>query len=81
MDTYGHWNWRILAVIVIVGLAGGWLSGCAKWHTDNQVAVGEWKIEIQTPPCDSVYNVQFIYPKESGSPITIECDLMPVPTK
>ena len=57
------------------------LSGCAKWHTDNQVAVGEWKIEVQAPPCDSVRNIQVIYPKESGAPITIECDLMPVSTK
>ena len=66
----------LLAAILLVMLAG-----CAKWHTDNQIAAGEWKIEVQTPPCDSAYNVQVIYPKESGAPITIECDLMPVPAK
>jgi hypothetical protein len=53
----------------------------AAWHTDPQFAAGEWKIEVQTPPCDSVHNVQVIYPKESGAPITIECDSMPVPTR
>lgn len=48
---------------------------------DRQVAAGEWKIEVQTPPCDSYKNIQVIYPKESGAPITIECDLMPVGEK
>jgi hypothetical protein len=51
------------------------------WHTDPQVAAGEWKIEIQTPPCDSVHNLQVIWPKESGAPVTLECDQMPVPTR
>ena len=58
----------------------------AEMHKKNytyepQYAAGEWKIEVQTPPCDSVHNVQVIYPKESGAPITIECDAMPVGTK
>jgi hypothetical protein len=48
-----------------------------KWVTDNQVAAGEWKIELQTPPCDHK-NLQVIWPKESGAPMTVECDLMPV---
>jgi len=48
---------------------------------EPQFAAGEWKIEVQTPPCDSVHNVQVIYPKESGAPITIECDAMPVKTR
>jgi hypothetical protein len=53
-------------------------TGCAKWRTDDRIAGGEWKVEVQTPPCDSVHNIQVIYPQESGYPITIECDSMPV---
>ena len=53
----------------------------ADFHADPQFAAGEWKIEVQTPPCDSVHNIQVIYPKDSGAPITIECNQMPVPTK
>jgi hypothetical protein len=64
----------ILLVALVV------VAGCkSKGHIDNQVAAGEWKIEVQTPPCDSAKNIQVIYPRESGSPITIECNLMPVP--
>jgi hypothetical protein len=50
----------------------------AAWHADPQFAAGEWKIEIQTPPCE---NLQVIWPKESGAPLTVECDLMPVNTR
>lgn len=65
----------LIALFVIVAI-----------HSDHytyepQYAQGEWKIEVQTPPCDNVHNVQVIYPKESGAPITIECDAMPVGTK
>lgn len=49
-----------------------------RWNHDNQVAAGEWKIELQTPPCDSIHNLQVIWPAHSGEPATIECDLMPV---
>jgi hypothetical protein len=49
--------------------------------SEPRMAAGEWKIEAQTPPCDSVHNLQVIYPKESGAPITIECDAMPVPSR
>lgn len=68
-------------------LIGGGVSGVVlgtlhtRFHADPQYAAGEWKIQVQTPPCDSVHNVQVIWPKESGAPITIECDQMPVPTK
>lgn len=48
------------------------------WITDPEVAAGEWKIELQTPPCDSVHNMEVIWPKESGQPIAIECNQMPV---
>lgn len=57
------------------------LANAHSWHTDNRMAAGEWRIEVQTPPCDGAKNIQVIYPKESGAPITIECDLMPVPEK
>lgn len=63
-------------LLVLLGL-----SGCRQWHSDPQVAAGEWKIQVQTPPCDSVHNIQVIYPKESGAPITIECDQMTVAEK
>ena len=45
---------------------------------DPELAEGEWSIEAQTPPCSSAHNIQVIYPKESGAPIKIECDRMPV---
>ena len=52
---------------------------------DPQYAAGEWKIEVHTPPCDKLRNgapnMQVIFPKESGAPITIECDAMPVGTR
>ena len=67
---------KYLALLSILAL-----SGCHHWTVDNQIAAGEWKIEVQTPPCDSYKNIQVIYPKESGAPITIECDLMPVAEK
>jgi hypothetical protein len=69
-------------MIALAALSIFTLSGCKQhWVIDTQYAAGEWKIEVQTPPCDSVRNVQVIYPKESGYPITIECDVMPVATK
>lgn len=52
-----------------------------KAQKDPQFAAGEWKIEVQTPPCDAVHNIQVIYPQESGAPIAIECDDMPVATR
>lgn len=69
-------NMRSLALLALLAISGG-----PKWHTDNRMAAGEWKIEVQTPPCDSAKNIQVIYPKESGYPITIECDSMPVAEK
>jgi len=65
-----------VSVWTVVLIRGQW-----KWKTDNQVAAGEWKIQVQTPPCESFENIEVIYPKESGAPITIECNLMPTPTK
>lgn len=83
-----HLTMTLAAVVCILALAYATDSKPqvsqppkAAWHTDPQFAAGEWKIEVQTPPCDSVHNVQVIYPKESGAPITIECDAMPVPTR
>ena len=68
---------QILAISV-AGLIIGWaLAGCGG-HKDNQVAAGEWKIEVQTPPCDSPKNLQVIWPKQSGYPLTIECDSLTV---
>lgn len=54
----------------------------ADFHVeDPQVAAGEWKIEIQTPPCASYKNIEVIYPKASGLPMAIECNFMPVKTR
>ena len=71
-----------LTMIALVSLAVLSLAGCKQhWAIDTQYAAGEWKIEVQTPPCDSYKNIRVIYPAQSGAPITIECDLMPVATK
>ena len=62
------------------------VSGCGSWHVDSQMAAGEWKIELQTPPCASdgnnpTHNLQVIWPAHSGEPMTVECDAMPVGEK
>jgi hypothetical protein len=67
---------KYLLLLAVLGI-----GGCHHWVTNSQVAAGEWKIEIQTPPCDSPKNLQVIWPKESGGPLTLECDLMPVAEK
>lgn len=69
------------AILTSIALAAYGARRSASWHVDPQVAVGEWKIEMQTPPCDSVHNLQVIWPKESGAPLTIECNEMPVAEK
>ena len=72
----------ILTSVIFGTLCGVILQASVHpWHTDNQVAVGEWKISVQTPPCDSAKNIQVNYPAHSSEPLTIECDLMPVPEK
>lgn len=72
----------ILASVIVAGIGAGVLAGHSKWVVDSQVAAGEWKIEMQAPPCDDVtHNVQVLFPKRSGEPITIECDAMPVGEK
>lgn len=73
--------------IALIAVAGAALAyGVAvlehrRGVVDPQVAGGEWKIEIQTPPCDSVKNLQVIWPERSGEPMTVECDSMPVAEK
>ena len=67
---------KYLLLLAVLGI-----SGCGHWTVDNRVAAGEWKIEVQTPPCDSEKNIQVIYPAESGAPMTIECDALPVAEK
>lgn len=71
---------QILALTLLCGLPLA-AYAATHWHTDNRMAAGEWKIQVQTPPCDGAKNIQVIYPKESGAPISIECDLMPVAEK
>lgn len=72
-----------LLIVALAGLlgAGVVLTEHHQGVVDAQVAAGEWKVEIQTPPCDNVHNLQVIWPKESGSPMTVECDSMPVVEK
>lgn len=70
------WVYLFAAVTFLVGLS---LVGCkGKFQIqDRQVAAGEWLIEVQTPPCDPKA-IQVDYPAESGTPITIKCNSMPV---
>lgn len=72
-----------IAVMVAIVAAGTLTAAKSRnWKTeDPQVAQGEWKIQVQVPPCDGYRNLQVIWPKEPGAPITIECDAMPVKTK
>lgn len=69
-----------VAAGALLGISAA-VAATPRWHIDNRMAAGEWKIEVQTPPCDGAKNMQVIYPKESGAPISIECDLMPVAEK
>lgn len=69
------------ALVFLAFDAGSAEARLAQWHADNQVAVGEWKIEMQTPPCDDVHNLEVIWPKESGQPLSIECNALPVPER
>ena len=66
-----------------VGTSIGWFASQhaahkAGWITDPQVAAGEWTIQLQTPPCDSVHNVQVILPEQPAGVLTVECNLLPV---
>ena len=77
-------KWIVAAILAVMGLTLLMLwtrLEAADWHKDPQFAAGEWSIQVQTPPCDDVHNIQVIYPKHSGEPITIECDQMTVNTK
>lgn len=69
--------------LVVLAVAFWWMQIDSRHvsHTDTRIASGEWKIEVQTPPCESVKNLQVIWPKEPGAPVTIECDALPVPVK
>lgn len=73
--------YMVLVVGAIVWLMIHDANHVTKYHYDNRVAAGEWHIEVQTPPCDGVGNIQVIYPQQSGYPIEIECDQMPVGEK
>lgn len=67
---------RIIVALLCISAGAIAFAGTARrWHTDPRMAAGEWKIEIQTPPCDNEKNLQVIWPKESGAPMTVECDL------
>ena len=72
----------LIVLFIVVGVAG---THAKPYTYEPQYAEGEWKIEVQTPPCDKLPNgapnMEVIYPKESGAPITIECNAMPVGTK
>lgn len=56
-------------------------AGQHPWRTSSRIAAGEWRIEVQTPPCDGARNLEVIYPHHPGDPIAIECNDMPVPTR
>lgn len=80
---YYPWILAVFAVLVwLLGYHTGSARGAKEpFVNEPRMAAGEWKVEMQTPPCDSVHNMQVIWPKESGYPLTIECDSMPVPTR
>lgn len=77
---------RAIVAGVVLVISGAFIaasldkSAQRQWTKDNQVAAGEWKIEVQVPPCEEYKNIQVIYPTHEG-PITIECNLMPVKEK
>jgi len=69
------------ALVAAFPIIRNFLYGNRSTHTDPRIASGEWKIEVQTPPCESAKNLQVIWPKEPGAPVTIECNALPVPVK
>lgn len=70
-----------LVIAICIGYAVEALLQRSDWHNEPQLAAGEWSIELQHPPCDSVHNIEVIFPKDGDSPIKIECNQMPVKTK
>lgn len=77
-------RWDATAVLIVAILAIGtlcwWVGVPDRYSHDPQLAAGEWKIEIQTPPCDTK-NLKIVWPKQSGYPATIECSNMEVGEK
>jgi hypothetical protein len=72
--------------LIIAAFVGAFVGGLGLQYAhdhrmspaDLQAASGEWKIEIQHPPCDSIHNLEVIWPKDSDGPVSIECNQMPV---
>lgn len=69
-----------IAALLLMGIFNWSNKFMDRYSHDPQLAAGEWKIEIQTPPCDTK-NLRVIWPKQSGYPATIECSNMEVGEK
>jgi len=72
----------MVVIISVCGFGAGYCFHSTRFvKQDPQVMAGEWRIEIQHQPCDSVHNLEVIWPKDPDGPISIECNLMPVEAK
>ena len=78
-NTTGFYVWMVCCACVFG--SAGFLLANKSFQMDSQVASGEWKVQVQVPPCDNVRNLQVVFPHDLGGPITIECNNMPVGTK
>jgi len=80
----------ILTTLILGAWAGPKLQPQARipalWHTEPQLAAGEWKEEIQIPPCvvtNGRPNVEVNFTRDGDRIVkaTIECNKMPVGTR
>lgn len=87
MKTFlGFW-FLIFAGSCLLFALGMWAeSNHRAWAFDSQTEEGTWKIELQTPPCglkqdihgNNTPDIEVVYPKNSGEPMSVECHSMPV---
>lgn len=73
----------ILAALILGTWAGPKLPTIAAWHNEPQLAAGEWKEEIQIPPCivkNDQPNVEVNFTRDGDRIVkaTIECNEMPM---
>ena len=66
---------KYLALLTLLAL-----SGCRQWTADSRIAEGDWKVEIEVPPCNPAH-MRLVVPSDIGGPAMIVCDAATVSTR